>query len=611
MKIQKQIDVRLVRKGPVSSVRVVQYDTGVQLVFNVLDFDLPKGTTATLYVRKKSGKFVYQETGITVVNNTVTVDLENQALTEHGEAFYQLKFLNGTDIISTFASSMDVDRSIADADAVESSTVIAAFEQKTEEQIAAIEAAAQDQIEVIRNLYNTYATKNEAAYAIKGKLSGAVVSADDVSTMEHNPVVKVRGKNLIPFPYSNNSGVVNGITYTVNDDGSVTAKGTATSNAALYLTYGLSGIKGTVFLSGCPAGGSISASNGGGYSLRMNKVVNGVEVTGGTDVGSGNKITLNGESIRVYIVVLSGKTVDCTFYPMLNYGDSANDFVKSELTNVTVRRCGKNIFEVTGKTQTINGVTFTVNANGTVSVTGTAEKATFISLGKLHLIPEEKYRLSGSPAGSGFDTYMLYIHNNTTGADTYDLGEGKVFTGKDGDIGVTIAVYAGNTVNNLIFRPMVVYGEESGDFEPYNGAEYIPAADGTVSGVTSLSPNMTILTDTAGAIVECEYNVDTKTYIKNMLAGASTTRIADVELLASAWEDTELPYLYAQVINIPGTTEFSQVNLNPSVEQMAIFYEKNLSFMTENEDGVVTVYAIGQKPMNDYVIQTAIREVSA
>ena len=84
MKVQKNIEVWLVQKRPPRQIDLVQYDTGVQLVFTVQDFTIPSGTTATLYVQKPSGKFVYQEKGITVNGNTITVDLENQAITEHG-----------------------------------------------------------------------------------------------------------------------------------------------------------------------------------------------------------------------------------------------------------------------------------------------------------------------------------------------------------------------------------------------------------------------------------------------------------------------------------------------------------------------------------------------
>ena len=42
----------------------------------------------------------------------------------------------------------------------------------------------------------------------------------------------------------------------------------------------------------------------------------------------------------------------------------------------------------------------------------------------------------------------------------------------------------------------------------------------------------------------------------------------------------------------------------------AIFHDKDLAFVTENEDGVVTVYSIGDKPTNDYTIQVSITEVN-
>lgn len=84
-------------------------------------------------------------------------------------------------------------------------------------------------------------------------------------------------------------------------------------------------------------------------------------------------------------------------------------------------------------------------------------------------------------------------------------------------------------------------------------------------------------------------------------------QIGEVTLLASAWVSHD--NLHSQVVNIKGTTENSQVDLTPSVEQLLIFYEKDLTFTTKNKNGVVTVYAIGQRPTNDYTIQVTITEV--
>ena len=87
----------------------------------------------------------------------------------------------------------------------------------------------------------------------------------------------------------------------------------------------------------------------------------------------------------------------------------------------------------------------------------------------------------------------------------------------------------------------------------------------------------------------------------------NTAKIAYVELLSAEWKGAESPY--SQVVTIEGVTENSQVDLTPSVDQLVAFYEKDLGFVTENDDGVVTVYAIGQKPENDYTIQVTITEV--
>jgi hypothetical protein len=94
---------------------------------------------------------------------------------------------------------------------------------------------------------------------------------------------------------------------------------------------------------------------------------------------------------------------------------------------------------------------------------------------------------------------------------------------------------------------------------------------------------------------------------RNPIIGGSVATIGVVELPADGWVGSE--NLYSQVVSIDGVTENSQVDLTPSVEQLAAFYYKDLALVAENEGGVVTVYAIGQKPANDYTIQVTITEV--
>ena len=96
-------------------------------------------------------------------------------------------------------------------------------------------------------------------------------------------------------------------------------------------------------------------------------------------------------------------------------------------------------------------------------------------------------------------------------------------------------------------------------------------------------------------------------YMENKQVFGSQAAIGEVTLLASEWKGSASPY--SQVVNIEGVTENSQVDLTPSIEQLAVFHHKDLAFVTENEDGVVTLYAIGDKPLNDYTIQVTITEV--
>lgn len=91
-------------------------------------------------------------------------------------------------------------------------------------------------------------------------------------------------------------------------------------------------------------------------------------------------------------------------------------------------------------------------------------------------------------------------------------------------------------------------------------------------------------------------------------AYAGTRRIGYVTLLASNWEGDASPY--SQVVSVAGATKYSQVDLTPDAEQLSIFHNKDLAFVTENEGGVITVFAIGQKPTNDYTIQATITEVN-
>lgn len=101
--------------------------------------------------------------------------------------------------------------------------------------------------------------------------------------------------------------------------------------------------------------------------------------------------------------------------------------------------------------------------------------------------------------------------------------------------------------------------------------------------------------------------------LKTLTVNGVTYKVAqpvpevNITLLASAWVVGN--NRYSQVVSVPGVTAKSQVNLTPSLEQIDIFYEKDITFVTENNGGQITVYVIGQKPENDYTMPAKVVEV--
>lgn len=82
---------------------------------------------------------------------------------------------------------------------------------------------------------------------------------------------------------------------------------------------------------------------------------------------------------------------------------------------------------------------------------------------------------------------------------------------------------------------------------------------------------------------------------------------SSVTLLASAWVGEGDSY--SQVVELSGVTSHTKVDLQPTPEQLEEFHYLTLAFVAENDGGVVTVYAIGDKPTGDHTIQTTLTEV--
>ena len=152
------------------------------------------------------------------------------------------------------------------------------------------------------------------------------VTAGGLNVVDKSPAIvqEIKGKtvkceNLIPFPYTGTSSTINGITWNVNDDGSITANGTATATSSfVYINKALS----------IPSIGKYTFSGATSQILGATVFYNTETNTAIYDTGTNSKLTVDlpTTNVRLYSLfrVSSGVTVNnVTVYPMLNKGETA------------------------------------------------------------------------------------------------------------------------------------------------------------------------------------------------------------------------------------------------------------------------------------------------
>lgn len=84
-----------------------------------------------------------------------------------------------------------------------------------------------------------------------------------------------------------------------------------------------------------------------------------------------------------------------------------------------------------------------------------------------------------------------------------------------------------------------------------------------------------------------------------------------VTIKADKWEQASDDRWYQEVIVTNATiTSKSKIDLQPDSNQLCTFHQKDLAFVTENENGKVLVYCVGQVPTSDYTIQATVTEVT-
>ena len=298
-------------------------------------------------------------------------------------------------------------------------------------------------------------------------------------------------KNLLPSGAKRT--VLNGITFSINADGSINVSGTATADAriAWYFTRNL------------PAG-----------KYTLGKVVYNAETTGGIGnfaimnrpsgtIANVKEISFSGSETTDFtltnsvifteaaIYVKSGTTVNLRVHPYV-YEENTKDqsYTQYVPSNSEVLSHAANSFlgaknllpnENTPATSTQGNVTFTKQADGTIKTNGgiTASADAIYVYRQITddiLLPPGRYIISGCPDGGAEGTYCFYIHfrnaDNSGWAEYYINGGGDtLFTVPDDRKQYITIRIRKNTVipaGGFTFKPMIRLAEDSDAiYRPY------------------------------------------------------------------------------------------------------------------------------------------------
>lgn len=212
------------------------------------------------------------------------------------------------------------------------------------------------------------------------------------------------------------------------------------------------------------------------------------------------------------------------------------------------------------------------------------------------------------PTGTYIEAFCA-IEKNTTVVYKFSQNENTAAVPGVHDLSIVLYDAEGEKIGSPRFS-MIVSEKVINSDDINLSDENISAIDAMITAEASRQAAETGRVNAEASRQEAEEGrVETLRQIREAIAnGEHLPTYSSVMLRASAWVGAEDPY--SQVVTIPGVTEYSKVDLLPSVEQLAIFHDKDLAFVTENEDGIVTVYAIGDKPTNDYTMSVCITEVS-
>lgn len=300
---------------------------------------------------------------------------------------------------------------------------------------------------------------------------------------------------------------------------------------------------------------------------------------------------------------------------------------------VTVKRYGKNLLQNSMSSVTKQGITYTVNSDGSVTVNGTATANTYLSIAcNIPLI----VAMIGSGAPKVSNVRIDFMTNDGYAyADNYDgasqangvqLPTNKTLTS------VRCRIENGTTVNNVTFYPMVRNASDTDSaFEPYTEQTYsitFPSNVGTVYG-GSLNVTTGVLTvekaklnnstwtiDVAGQRAYFSSRTTFKPSVSNNVASdniicSKLPTISLKDLMDNKTQGIALSTSGALSLHITGLTDkssFTQEEVNTWLSDVDIIYKLATPLTYQLTPTEVTTLIQGNTFMSDGEINLTYRQ---
>ena len=355
--------------------------------------------------------------------------------------------------------------------------------------------------------YNSLANKPESfSNALKDIGVGSIVRIDDVSPVIHEVKCKLKSKNL--FNNADDFADAPGATH-LYEEGALTVNG-------YYVNKYL------VLESGKTYTLSFKSTRTGNYGGGIYIVASPIVIYSNTSTLS-NTVT--------FTVPKGYSRIQFTFYGcnsfelasatfteiMLEEGTEATEYVPYvDPANATLTCRGKNLIPCPylHTSSSANGGTITAQDSGDITFAGTPTDYVGMTIynGKALATSGTVTFSIGGNAQNALGRLFMYngageIVTTISVIDvaTINLDDYPTVTNWD----ITISRASNNKLMSGAAYPQIEVGDTRTEYELFKGSEtYTPSADGTVNGLYSISPTMTLEVDTKNTVVEVEYQRD-------------------------------------------------------------------------------------------------------